>query len=153
MVIWQIPRLKNLGVRQQFWESGCPDSHLIYTLNVCHDRNAGQKCLQLCFSAVSVYFSSHSSNHPGQSSPFMFTNAIQAKLRLISQNISSMCDIHADITVSYMNYEWHGDFFALARDNADLTQNYPNLEKQKCHGYMQRERQFVEKGNLYKISI
>ena len=32
MVIRRIPRLRNLGVRQQFWESGCPDSHLFYTL-------------------------------------------------------------------------------------------------------------------------
>ena len=34
MVIRQTPRLRNLGVRQQFWESGCPDAHLFYTLDL-----------------------------------------------------------------------------------------------------------------------
>ena len=32
MVIRRIPMLRNLGVRQQFWDSGCPNSHLFYTL-------------------------------------------------------------------------------------------------------------------------
>ena len=29
--IWRIPRLKNLGVCQQFWESRCPDTLILYT--------------------------------------------------------------------------------------------------------------------------
>ena len=40
MVIWRIPRLRNLEVRQQFWDSGCPDSHLIYTLTTSNAANA-----------------------------------------------------------------------------------------------------------------
>ena len=33
LAIQQIPRLRNMGIRQQFWESGCPDAHLFYTLS------------------------------------------------------------------------------------------------------------------------
>ena len=49
MAIRRIPRLRNMGIRQQFWESGCPDTLLLYQciyLKFLNTKNPSHVVLQ-----------------------------------------------------------------------------------------------------------